>query len=84
MEIIAANLTECVSEEDIRSVFEPFGKVINVIMVMKRLTGISSGVAFLEMPERPAAENAVRDLNFSRLRGRALVVIEVLKQFSPL
>lgn len=67
-----ANLPWDMSEDDIRVLFSPFGKVEQAtVMIDKR--GRSKGFAFVDMP-RPAAQKAMRALNGSRLSGRPMKV----------
>ncbi|MHC4780644.1 MAG: RNA recognition motif domain-containing protein [Planctomycetota bacterium] len=77
MELFAANLSNKVSLKDIRVVFEAFGRVKDVILVRRRLTSLSGGVAFLEMPVNSEGTAAILELNCFVLMGNPMVVSEV-------
>ncbi|MHC4600679.1 MAG: RNA recognition motif domain-containing protein [Planctomycetota bacterium] len=77
MELFAANLSNKVSLKDIREVFEAFGRVVDVILVRRRLTDLSGGVAFVEMEVNGEGTAAILELNCFVLMGKAMVVSEV-------
>jgi RNA recognition motif-containing protein len=74
MRIFAANLSSNVSVTDIRRVFEVFGRVRDVLLVGKRSTNLSGGVAFLEMPDFSEGSSAIFGTNCFVLKGRTMVV----------
>ena len=63
------------TEESLRSLFEPYGGVESVNLVIDRDTGRSRGFAFVEMAEGDA-DTAIKALNGTNVGGRALNVSE--------
>ncbi len=70
MRIHVSNLPSGTTEEDLRKVFEPFGRVRGVIM--KDPGG--EAVALVEMPIDTAAMRAIIHLNWTELKGRRIRV----------
>lgn len=73
--IYVGNLQFSTTEDDLRSMFGPYGAVESATLVTDRDTGRSRGFAFVEMAEADAA-SAINALNGSDSGGRALVVNE--------
>ena len=73
--IFVGNLDFSATEESLRSLFEPYGAVESVNLVVDRDTGRARGFAFVEMAEG-AAEKAIAGLNGTNVGGRALNVNE--------
>jgi RNA recognition motif-containing protein len=76
MNIFVGNLTEEVSENDLREVFEKFGQVESVNILKDRFSGKSKGFGFLKMPSKDEAQTAIKETNGSDLKGAALRVDE--------
>jgi len=74
--IFVGNLDFAATESEIRSLFEPHGKVERVSLVTDRDTGRSRGFAFVEMTDAAEADRAIAALNGHELNGRALNVNE--------
>ena len=74
--IFVGNFAFSTTEAELRSMFEPHGKVENVTMVTDRDTGRSRGFAFVEMTENGEAEKAIAALNGRDSGGRPLTVNE--------
>jgi RNA recognition motif-containing protein len=74
--LYVGNLSFEATEDDVRSVFTPFGEVSSVHMVTDRDTGRPRGFGFVEMADSEAADQAINSLNGSQLSGRALTVNE--------
>jgi RNA recognition motif-containing protein len=74
--IFVGNLAFSTTDHDLRQLFEPFGVVEEIRVIMDRDTGRSKGFGFVEMPESAAAKSAVQGLNGKELDGRALTVNE--------
>jgi cold-inducible RNA-binding protein len=72
--IFVGNLDFGATEETIRALFEPFGTVERVSLIVDRDTGRSRGFAFVEMADSEQADQAVAALNGSKVGGRALNV----------
>lgn len=74
MNIYTGNLAYSVSDHDLRSAFEAFGKVTSASVIMDRATGQSKGFGFVEMPDNSEADTAIKALNGQQLNGRAMKV----------
>jgi RNA recognition motif-containing protein len=76
MNIYIGNLQRDVTEDDIKAAFAPFGEVISVNIIKDKFSGQSRGFGFVEMKKNDEAEAAIRGLNGTDLKGRALTVNE--------
>jgi len=74
--IFVGNLPFGASEDELRSVFENYGSVSRVSIMMDRETGRSRGFAFIEMANDEEAESAISGTNGSSFGGRTLNVNE--------
>ena len=76
MNIFVGNLSFTATDHDLRQLFDPYGVVDEIRVIMDRDTGRSKGFGFVEMPESAAAAAAIQGLNGKELDGRALTVNE--------
>jgi len=76
MKIYVGNLSYEVTEDDLRSTFEPFGQVDSVNIIKDQYSGRSKGFGFVEMASAEEAKAAINDLNGKELKGRTLNVNE--------
>jgi cold-inducible RNA-binding protein len=74
--VFVGNFGFNMSEGELRSLFEPHGKVESVTIVTDRDTGRSRGFAFVEMADNAEAEKAIAALNGMDSGGRPLTVNE--------
>jgi RNA recognition motif-containing protein len=74
MNIFVAKLNYGTSEEVLKNLFEQFGRVASVKIVMDRDTGRSKGYGFVEMEDDNEGNNAINELNESTLEGNQIVV----------
>jgi RNA recognition motif-containing protein len=74
--IFVGNLSFQTTEAELQDLFANFGAVERVSLIKDRDTGRSRGFAFVEMPSREEAENAIAQMNGANLGGRALNVNE--------
>ncbi|HZT72365.1 MAG TPA: RNA-binding protein [Terriglobales bacterium] len=74
--IFVGNLSFSTTEDEIRSLFEPYGAVDRVSIITDRDTGRSRGFAFVEMGNDQEAEAAISAINGGTLGGRTLNVNE--------
>jgi RNA recognition motif-containing protein len=74
MNIYVGNIPYTVTEDEIRVVFERYGKVTTVALVIDRRTNRSRGYGFVEMPNDKDARTAIRELDGSDFHGRSLRV----------
>jgi len=67
MNILIRNLSKIVTEEKLLESFRPFGVVTSVTIVMDKVTGLSKGFGFVEMPDQHEGEAAIRALDRTRI-----------------
>ena len=76
MNLYVGNLGFNVGEDDLRKVFEEFGEVTEVRLIMDKYSGKSKGFGFIEMPSREEANKAIEELNGKDFMERAMTVNE--------
>lgn len=76
IEIYVGNLSYDMTEEQMRKEFERYGTVFSARIITNRFNQKSKGFGFVEMPNRPEAEAAVKALNDKDVLGRKLRVNE--------
>lgn len=74
MNIYSGNIPRETSEADIREVFEKYGEVTSVTMIRDKYTNMFKGFAFIEMPKKEEAEEAIKHLDGQIMGGRSLSV----------
>jgi RNA recognition motif-containing protein len=74
MNIFVGSLPYRLEESELKEIFEEFGEVTTVKIIIDRETGRSKGFGFIEMPDDEAAQKAISEKNGSDLNGRAIVV----------
>jgi RNA recognition motif-containing protein len=74
MNIYIGNLSYNVTEDELRNAFTEFGEVSRVNIITDKFTGQSKGFGFVEMPMQSEAEEAIKALNESSLKGRNIKV----------
>ena len=78
--IYVGNFSFNMTEEELRSMFEPYGNVESATLVTDRDTGRSRGFGFVAMSNDAEAEKAMAGLNGKESGGRALTVNEARPQ----
>ena len=76
MNIYVGNLAYSVTEDDLKNAFEAFGKVDRVSIITDKFSGQSKGFGFVEMSGDKDAEQAIKALNGTDLKGRNIKVNE--------
>ena len=76
MNIYVGNMAREVTDEDLQQAFETFGQVSSATVIKDKLTGVSRGFGFVEMPAKAEAQSAIDGLNGKELQGQALNVNE--------
>lgn len=74
--IYVGNLSFNSTEQDVRRLFESFGDVQRVNVVMDRETGRPRGFAFVEMADEGEGQKAIEELDGTELDGRSLRINE--------
>lgn len=70
------NLSEEVTEEDLKANFSQIGKIVSLKIIKDKYTGVSRGYGFVEMETEEAASEAIKQFNGGELRGRVISVNE--------
>lgn len=76
VEIYVGNLSYDMTEAQMRKDFEKFGTVKSARIISNRFNHKSKGFGFVEMPNRPEAEAAIKALHDKDSLGRKLRVNE--------
>ncbi len=76
MNIYVGNLSYGSNDETLRSLFEPYGEVVAVNIIIDRNTGRSRGFGFVEMGSDEEAKAAISELDNKEFEGRQLKVNE--------
>jgi RNA recognition motif-containing protein len=76
MNLYVGNLLFDVTENELKGLFEPFGQVTEIRLIMDKYTGKSKGFGFIEMPSKDEAQKAIAELNGKDIKGRAMTVNE--------
>ncbi len=76
MMIYVGNLDYSVSNDDLRTLFEPFGAVAMAEVQVKSRTGQSRGFGLVDMPNDHEAEAAINALSSREFKERKLTVNE--------
>ena len=74
MQIYVGNIFSNISEDDLRRVFEKYGKVTSIKIATDRLSHPEKECGYVEMPVLAEAEFAVSKLQHSILLGNTLQV----------
>ena len=76
MNIYVGNMSYSTTEDSLRALFDNFGTVDEVKVIMDRATGRSKGFAFVTMPDDDEANTAIAELNDTEFEGRNIKVNE--------
>ncbi len=76
MKLYVGNLSNEVTEEDLRLALEQFGQVESAIIIKDRDSGRSKGFGFVEMASKAEGQSAIDGLNGKELKGKELNVNE--------
>ncbi len=73
-----------VNEKELFQLFQPFGRIKSLNIVIDASTGKSKGFGFVDMPEDSEAAAAIRALNGKLVQGLRMRVKKTAKQnYSP-
>lgn len=78
MKIYVGNLSYDVTENDLKSEFEKFGRVESVTIITDKFTGRSKGFGFVEMSNDTEGKAAIAGLDGVDLKSRNMKVNEAL------
>ncbi len=74
MVIYVGNLRTDTTEQYIQEVFQRFGQVAHVRVMVDEVSHRGLGFAFVTMPDEGQAYRAIRHLHHTRLKDRAVIV----------
>jgi RNA recognition motif-containing protein len=74
MNIFVGSLPFSLEEADLRELFEAYGEVSTVKLIIDRETGRSKGFGFVEMSDDESAQKAIAGLNGAEVKGRSIAV----------
>ncbi len=70
MNIYVGNLPYDFTEEELKDMFNQFGDVANVKIILDKISGRSKGFGFVEMAEKSEGQDAIQVLDQCPVRGR--------------
>ena len=76
MNIYVGNLSTEVTEEDLNTLFNEYGKVSSAKVIRDMFSQDSRGFGFVEMPSQAEGQKAIDGLNTRELKGKKIVVNE--------
>lgn len=74
MNIYVGNLPYDIKDQDLSSLFEQYGAVSSIKIVMDQISGKSKGFGFVDMADETEALAAIEGLNGKEFGGRTIVV----------
>jgi RNA recognition motif-containing protein len=74
MNIFVGSLPFSLEEADLKELFEAYGEVSTVKLIIDRETGRSKGFGFVEMSDDESAQKAIAGLNGAEVKGRSIAV----------
>ena len=74
--VYVGNMSYSTTSDNVKELFEKFGKITSVKLITDFNTGQSKGFAFVEMETETDAQNAIKSLNGMEVNGRQIVVSE--------
>lgn len=78
--IYVGNLSYTAHEDDVRQLFEKFGEIQSVKIIMDNMTGRPKGFGFVEMSSNEEADKAISAINGTEFMERNLSVSEARPQ----
>lgn len=75
MDIFVGNLSFAATETDVKKLFEGYGNVVSVKIVMEKKGVKSRGFGFVQMPDEQEAQAAIAALSGNEFMGRPLNVM---------
>ncbi|KAM4741799.1 RNA-binding protein 39-like isoform 1-T1 [Anableps anableps] len=80
MRLYVGSLHFNITEEMLRGIFEPFGRIENIQLMMDNETGRSKGYGFITFADAECAKKALEQLNGFELAGRPMKVGHVTER----
>jgi cold-inducible RNA-binding protein len=80
--LFVGNLPYSVSEDELRELFAQYGSIVDLKLIIDKMSGRSKGIAFVEYATEEEAQAAMEATNGMELDGRAMIV-NVARPFVP-
>jgi cold-inducible RNA-binding protein len=80
--LFVGNLPYSATEDQLNDLFAPHGEIVEIKLIIDRMSGRSKGIAFVEYVNEADAQKAIDAVNGTELEGRALIV-NVARPFQP-
>jgi RNA recognition motif-containing protein len=74
--IYCGNLSFEVNEDELKELFEGYGRVDSAKIILDQFSGRSRGFGFVEMADRDEGMRAIQELDAKDFRGRSMKVNE--------
>ncbi len=74
MKLLVRKLSLGTTKEELKTLFEEYGTVQYCDLLLDKITGVSKGFAFVEMPKAGEAKVAMKKLNNSDVAGNKIRV----------
>jgi RNA recognition motif-containing protein len=74
VKLLVRNIDREITQQQLASMFEKYGKIQYCTLVEDKVTGKHKGFGFVEMPKSGEAKAAIKNLNGSKLNGTVLRV----------
>ena len=81
MKLLIRNLARTTTEEELRALFEVYGKVQSCSLVLDKKTDRSKGFGFVEMPSPGESKAATKNLNGKDVDGNSIRVKKAQPKF---
>lgn len=76
MNIFVGNLTQDITEDEVRTLFAPFGRVLRLSMARDAESGAPRGFGYVELETDLDVSAVIGPMQGSQLRGRMLTIRE--------
>lgn len=83
MNILVRNLPREVSEQELRDLFKPFGRVRALNIVADQLSGVSKGFGFVDMADETEGKAAIKALDGKLINGVKIRVKTTRLKYHP-
>lgn len=83
MKVYVGNLSPESTEQELRDLAAPFGKLDSVALVMDKATGKARGFGFVEFGSDAEGNAAIAGLHGREVRGKTLTVNQARAKFAP-
>jgi RNA recognition motif-containing protein len=74
MDIFVGSIPFKLKESELKEIFEKFGEVVSVSIIVNKATRLNKGYGFVQMSDEQCALKAIASLNNTELMGRTIIV----------